>query len=352
MKKALYTAAVLFVIFLLIIEGENAIAYAREAIGLCLDMIIPSLFPFFICSGILIYSGFCQKLALLFEPVMRPLFNVNANGSSAFVLGIISGYPLGAVTACDLYKTGYISKSETERLLAFCNNSGPLFIIGSVGIGLYAGVKTGIILYISHLIASILVGICMRSHAKEEYSAPPAKLSTDEKSFAEIFKISTVNATNNMLIICGTILFFSVSSRLVLGLLPFEVPPFLYGLFEFSSGNIFMANSPYPIPVKLVLSSVITGFAGLSVHMQVLAAVAGEQLSMKPYIMGKIMHGLFSGALTGVLVFATGARPVFGNISLNYSGGFMMAAVYLTLCTAAVAFLMALLHMRKGVSLK
>ena len=68
---------------------------------------------------------------------MRPLFNVAPAGATAFVLGIISGFPLGAICAKDLYKAGNLSKPEAERLLTFCNNSGPLFIIGTVGAAIY-----------------------------------------------------------------------------------------------------------------------------------------------------------------------------------------------------------------------
>ena len=120
-------------VVLLIKNASSAIRYASDAIDLCLEMIVPTLFPFFICSGILIYSGFCELLAKAFQFCMYPLFRISPVGSSAFILGIVSGYPLGAVTAGELYADNYISKTEAERLLAFCNNSGPLFILGSVG---------------------------------------------------------------------------------------------------------------------------------------------------------------------------------------------------------------------------
>lgn len=347
MKKIIYISVILFVTGLLIAQGEKAINYSREAIFLCTDMIIPSLFPFFVCTGILIYSGFCEKLAVIFAPVMKPLFNVNANGSSAFVLGIISGYPLGAVTACDLYKTGYISKSETERLLAFCNNSGPLFILGSVGIGLYAGLETGIILYTSHILGAVLVGIMMRSYGADKHIAPEYKISSAEKTFSEIFKIASTNAVNSMLLICGTILFFSVASRLALDLIPLELPPFIYGLFEFSGGNVIISSSGYPIPLKLVMSSVVTGFAGLSVHMQVLAVTSGMGLSMKPYIYGKILHGLFSGAITAVILKFTEITPVFREFSVTADCGFMMAGVYTVLCVVTIAVMVFALFLKR-----
>ena len=348
MKKKIYSFAVLILTGLMISRGEDAILYAKDAMYLCFDIIIPSLFPFFICSGLLIYSGFCESISKIFAPVMKPLFNVNPNGSSAFVLGIISGYPLGAITACQLYESNYISKTETERLLAFCNNSGPLFLLGSVGIGLYMGLDIGIILYTAHILGALLVGICMRFYSADKYHAPDYSLNTEEISFAEGFRTSTVNAVNNILLVCGTIIFFSVASRLILGIIPYDIPPLVYGLFEFSGGNVMVAASPAPLELKLIMASIITGFAGLSVHMQVLAVCAKHKLSMKPYILGKIMHGVFSGSITAVILKLSGYAPAFSNIAAPSSAAFVMASAYTIISICSIGFLLLLLKLKKA----
>lgn len=111
-KKILIYLFAVGAVVLLIKNASSAIRYASDAIDLCLEMIVPTLFPFFICSGILIYSGFCELLAKAFQFCMYPLFRISPVGSSAFILGIVSGYPLGAVTAGELYANNYISKNR------------------------------------------------------------------------------------------------------------------------------------------------------------------------------------------------------------------------------------------------
>ncbi len=64
---------------------------------------------------------------------MAPLFRAGGACSSALALGFVGGYPVGARTAIALYENGQCSKTEAERLLAFCNNSGPAFILGGGG---------------------------------------------------------------------------------------------------------------------------------------------------------------------------------------------------------------------------
>jgi len=83
-------------------------------------------------------------------------------GAFPFLMGIISGYPVGAKIVTKLRENNTCTKEECERLLAFTNNSGPLFIVGTVGISLIGDTTIGIILLIIHILASITVGILFR----------------------------------------------------------------------------------------------------------------------------------------------------------------------------------------------
>ena len=81
---------------------------------------------------------------------MKPLFNIRGEGSFAFIMGILSGYPMGAKIAANFRQNNICSKVECERLLSFTNNSGPLFIIGSVGISLFGNSTIGFLLLFTH----------------------------------------------------------------------------------------------------------------------------------------------------------------------------------------------------------
>lgn len=304
MKKFILYSAIAAIICLVVSGAQQSIAFAHDAINICFEIIIPTLFPFFICSGLLIYSGFCEILAKLFRFCMKPLFNVSPAGSSAFILGIVSGYPLGAVTAGELYQNNYLSKTEAERLLAFCNNSGPLFIMASVGIAVYANIKIGIMLYIAHILAAITVGILFRFYKKSDFSAPPTIMTSPKRSIGEIFSISLQNAISSMLTVCGAVLFFSVVSRLLLNLVSLNstADAILSGAMEFVTGTIKISQLSAAMSKKLILTSFIVGFAGLSVHAQVMAVTAKYGLSLKPYIIGKLLHGIFAALYTFIYI--------------------------------------------------
>ncbi len=340
MKKKLPYIFILALTVLMISSPDRSILYAKRALGLCYEILIPSLFPFFVCSGLLIYSGFAGSLSALLGPVMKPLFNVGGSGAAAFVLGILSGYPLGAVTACQLYESGYLSKSETERLLAFCNNSGPLFILGAVGTAIYASPKIGLMLYASHILAALTVGVLFRFYAMNRHSAPDYTVTQPEISFSEAFSRTLSNSVSSILTICGSVVFFSVVSGIAADFLPPEnlARPLLMGFMELTGGISAISSAHLSLAAKLVLSALAAGFAGVCVHLQTMSVVASKNLSLKPYIMGKLLHGILAALYTLCLLKAF-PRTAFTYSSGGIDAGFCMSSVY---TAAAVIFLVLL----------
>lgn len=342
MKKILFYLSVLLCISIIVIRGDSVIYYVKDSINICYELIIPTLFPFFVCSGLLIYSGFASVISKYAQNIMRPLFNVAPAGAAAFIMGIISGYPLGAVTALQLYKCGSLSKSETERLLAFCNNSGPLFIIGSVGTAIYGKTSYGVALYIIHIISSVITGIMFRNVGKNHHTSPFSELNTNEMSFPDVFSTALSNATKNIISVCFSIIFFSSVSRVILSIT--ELPPLLdaaaAGLCEFSTGTLKISMLDMDIYKKLILSSFIIGFSGISVHIQVMTVTCRSGLSLKPYISGKILHAFTAALLTliALKIFPV-TLSVFSSCTSPLSAAFAASSIMAVLSIFTVIIL-------------
>ena len=120
-----------FTICLLLFSNNNLVA-VKNGLTLWANSVVPSLFPFFVATELLSHTNIVNYFGILLNNIMKPLFNIRGEGSFAFVMGIISGYPVGAKIACNFRENNICSKEECERLLSFTNNSGPLFIIGTV----------------------------------------------------------------------------------------------------------------------------------------------------------------------------------------------------------------------------
>jgi sporulation integral membrane protein YlbJ len=301
----------------LVLYPAETTAAAKDGLTLCFNVILPSLFPFFVLSSMLVELGFARYIGKLLERVMRPLFNVSGACSIAFALGFIGGYPTGAKTAIAVYEKGLCSKKEAERLLGFCNNSGPAFILGVVGAGIFSSGKAGIMLYLAHAAASIIVGIIFRfygrDHAKDtnytETQIETVKLSSS-------FTKSVTGSFASILNICAFVVFFAITIRLLFlfGIIPAVASLFgtitagfggskdqaerlLTGVIEMSSGVWTLRDAAGTMREQLAMAAFMLGWAGISVHCQVLTFIGGSGLSTRTYIVGKVLHGFISAIL-------------------------------------------------------
>ena len=162
--------ALLLATLALMFWPKDSMAAARDGLTLCYNVIIPSLFPFFVLSALVVDLGLAGHLGRALEGIMRPLFNVPGACAPALALGFVGGYPVGARTALQLYQKGMCTKTEAERLLSFCNNSGPAFILGVVGAGVFASSRVGVLLYLAHAAASVCVGLLFRFYKRDRRS--------------------------------------------------------------------------------------------------------------------------------------------------------------------------------------
>ncbi len=315
-RSRLVTIGLLCAAVALIAAPGEAIEGAKSGLSLCFNVIIPSLFPFFVLSSLVVDLGLAARLGRLMEPVMRPLFRVSGSCASAVALGFIGGYPIGARTALQLYQQGLCTKTEAERLLAFCNNSGPAFILGVVGAGIFGDSRVGFLLYLTHALASLLVGLLFRFYGQDRRTSEVRHTKPIETvTLSSAFTKSVTTSLQNTLNICSFVVFFSVVLQLLtsygvlsevanlLSLFGFE-PEWAHrlvaGLLELSSGVSSLSGGGKFVGLAS-MAAFMLGWAGLSVHCQVLSFLVDSGLSAKVYIAGKLCHGLLAAGLTALL---------------------------------------------------
>lgn len=305
----------------LMLYPQDSMSAAREGLMLCYNVIIPSLFPFFVLSALVVDLGLAGYIGRALEGFMRPLFNVPGACASAFVLGFVGGYPVGARTALSLYQKGMCTKTEAERLLSFCNNSGPAFILGVVGAGVFASSRVGVLLYLAHAAASICVGLFFRFYRRGK-KGREARVSPKFEAgrFTTAFTGAVKNSFLSTLNICAFVVFFTVVIRLLflsgalpalarllgvllspLGFTQEWAERLLTGAIELSSG-VWTLSGASGMAGRMSMAAFMLGWAGLSVHCQVLSFLGGSGLSVRTYIAGKFLHGGLAALFTALLV--------------------------------------------------
>ena len=199
-KNKLAVCAALCAMFAMLFASQQVVESCRCALQLCLEMILPTLFPFFVISILLSRLGFPALLGRLIAPAAERLFGISGTGASALVIGLTGGYPLGAAYIADMERSGAVSAREAERLLAFCNNSGPAFIVSAVGLGVFGSVRCGLILYGIHVFAAFLTGLVFRArHPCTEIQ--DAQLDSVDPGLALVGSVR--QAVTSVLSVCG-----------------------------------------------------------------------------------------------------------------------------------------------------
>ena len=286
-RDLLLGLALLCATLALMLYPQPSMEAAKSGLALCYNVIIPSLFPFFVLSSLVVELGLAGYLGRLLEGLMRPLFHVSGACASAFALGFIGGYPVGAKTAISLYENGMCTKTEAERLLAFCNNSGPAFILGVVGAGVFGSGRVGLLLYLTHAAASILVGILFRFHGGRDAGREkrPVRATFETVRASSAFTGAVVKALQSTLSICAFVVFFSVVLELLSA----------YGVLAALARVLAMFGVGEDWARRLV------AWAGISVHCQVLSFIGDSGLSVRTYLAGKLCHGIIAAALTAAV---------------------------------------------------
>lgn len=300
--KTILTLSVLYLAMALILSPTACLSAAKDAIYLCLDLVIPSLFPFFLCSKLFFSLGISRLAHRLLSPCMYPLFGVSGHGAAALLLGLVSGYPMGASCVTSLYRQGLCSRTEAERLLTFCNNSGPLFILTAVGLGMLHHREAGILLYLTHLLSALLCGVLFRRYGKEKSPSPrllpPATLPSPLPDLAGAIGSAVTESVEAMGKVCGFILLFSVFCAA----LPQGGPaPYLHPFLEITGGiPALLAEGTLPPTMVLPVIAFFLALSGLSVLLQTASFLHPAGLSLRPYLLGKLVQAPLAALLTAL----------------------------------------------------
>lgn len=296
---------------LLLIWTPEAADGVRRGLAVCADSVVPSLFPFFVLSAAAAELGLPQRLARPLGPIMSRLFRVPGAGAAALAAGLLGGYPLGAAAAADLCRRGAVSRAEAGRLLGFCNNSGPAFLIGAAGCGVFGSPRAGLALYACHALAALAAGLLLRGGGVCVMSTPPPAPEPSPGAFAR----AVASAAGSVLGVCGFVTAFSAlcaaldatgllsraagelaaRSGLELG----AARAAAAGFFELGGGISALAGCSCTRG-NFALAALLIGWGGLSVHMQTASVLAAEKISAARHLAGRLLSAVFSAVFAAL----------------------------------------------------
>jgi len=296
-----------------------------RGLSICGSVMIPSLFPFLVLAGFIVRSGMSGTLGRRLERPTRFLFGLPGCCGAAILVSMIGGYPAGGVAIRELLEQKAITEAQARRMLRFCVNGGPAFVVSAVGAGLLGSVQKGLMLFAAQITASLLLGVAGRRKLEKEL--PQVKVKAKHVPAAAAFVESVNGACRSLLYICGFVVLFAAALSLGdasgfsgtfthVAAVPLRwvgmgdaAPSVLPILSEVSCGSVEAAGAGIWAPFLL---GATLGWGGLSVHCQLAATLQGHRVMGRGFFAVRAFHALLGGGLSVILFrFAPMTTPAF-----------------------------------------
>ncbi len=255
-------------------------------------VIIPSIFPFTVCSVFFQKSGGLLWLSDKLNKFTKNIFRLSGTEFSVVFISLLGGYPIGAKIADELYESGEIDKSTGEKLLRFCINPSPAFIISIVGIKILNSFGAGIIIFISNLTACLILNGLFNKKREIKTEKYTTKQNT---TVSDAFVESVYSAAEITINICAfVVLFSSVAEVLRLYLNGGLAYSYLCPLLEISFG----INEIGSIGIPAHAYSFLLCFGGISTLCQVKQTAANIKPTFKYLIFYRLIHGFLATVIS------------------------------------------------------
>ena len=309
--KIVISSFLIFITVLLFINPKHYINSVSVGLSVWATAVLPSLLPFFIITKSFSAINIIPFKNRFFS-LLSKLFKVPSCGIYIFIMSVISGYPVGAKLIEEFYKIGCLNEKQATKLVAICSTSGPLFIVGTVGIMFLGSIKLGFILLIAHIVGVILNGILYRNCITTNLMFENLSKTTNKN--ANILYDIMINSILSVLVVGGYIsIFFMIIDMLSFcnitvvlneilhkilfrfGIEKEATMSFFNGLIEVTNGCNSLSLLSLSNVKKVVISSLLIGFGGCCVHMQSLTFLLSSKVNLKFYFLSKTTQSILSG---------------------------------------------------------
>lgn len=301
-KKLIFLCLLLFIAYILT-APKDAVNAASMGLVLWYTRVLPTLLPFVILSNILMDSNYLQYLNKITAPLVSRLIPVSDNGAFVLLSGFLFGFPIGSKNCAALLASGKITRREADVLFIITNNISPVFITSFI---LYTQLKlshlaavTLLILYFPALLLGSILLSAGAAHSRDHtaFHAQKQPASGSQMNF-KIIDAGIMNGFETLTRLGGYIMLFSIFASILTELpLCLPIKTLLIGITEITNGIHQLPSSGYPGSTCYVLAMAFTAFGGLSGVAQTSSMVKGCALSMKRYLLAKILLAILSGLL-------------------------------------------------------
>lgn len=299
MKRLKYWAALL-VIAGILMQPEAAVQSAQRAMRLWTSSVAPSLFPFLVLMPVLTGPDACAAYEAAFSRIMRRIFGLPGAAAPAVVIGMISGSPGGAIAVRRIAAQTGMNRSQACRIALAVGGASPAYLVLGVGQGLFGSARLGMLLALMQVCIQLLLLQLLRDSCDDLTGRVPA---LPQQENGNAFRM----AVENILVVCGYMVFFSSISGAAAGFLGKDIGTLLLLAADMPSGLSALMESA--LPGRMFLLGMAIGFSGICICVQNLDVLRDAGMTPGRYFAVRCIAASLMGCACLTILNHRGAIP-------------------------------------------
>lgn len=320
----------IFEVFLIIMLSAGIICFPsissfaaegiKQGMEYSVNLLVPSLFPFMVISSFTMRSGAAEIIGKFFAPVTKYIFRLPPVCSSAIILGLTGGFPVGAKCTAVLYNNKKINAAQAERMMYFCVCSGAAFLVTAIGTIMLKNAVCGVILYFSQIVSCLMIGVISgffdKKNAKNIDKTENTKNTENSENFISAFINSCSDGAVSIINMTALVMIFSMFINIlkVTGIFDIFPDTIIFSVLEVTSACKVIFEKGFP----LWTFSAAAGFGGLCVHLQIFNILKDVPINRKKFMFFRFVNSVLSGVITFMIC------RIY-NPSVNVSNVFMVS---------------------------
>lgn len=298
------TLCLIFFAALFVIFSKNTRQGAYDGLILAMNTVVPSLLPLLIIFLTFMRSSANNILIKLLGNFSRVFFNLPEEAFSAILFGLVGGYPTGALLTEELFEVGGIDEEQAKRLMCFNFCGGCGFIITAVGTATFDNSIIGILLFLSNVASSLIIGFLLSF--KEKRIKKGTYSFSEYVPLGDALTLATPKAAQSVIVITAYIVLFSALCGIV------KIPEPLLPIIEITNG---VCGGDFSLP----LTAAFLSFGGICIHLQISGVLRKFKMSYFEFMLFRLISSVLSYFIMKLLlrlfpvdlsVFANASTPV------------------------------------------
>jgi len=265
--------------------------------------IFPVMFPFFVFCRIIV--ALSENKTNVMDKFFNKLYNTPNGTSQTYFLSVLSGYPMGAKLICDKFENGQINQNDAKKMMSICSVSGPMFMLGTVGVSIFCSYKSGIIILVSNILASLVNGFIYKGKHTDLN-----KLSTKSTQNGNIISDAVYSSLISILMVGAYIVLSFLIIEILLNFTWFWsgvehlfslvgitkyfdiFKAIICGILEITCGIINLNSLPISLATKTIIASSLIGFGGFCIFLQNTHFLEKLKISKKTILIQKATQSI------------------------------------------------------------